>query len=180
MAARALYGGGLLLGPDTGALRMSVSTVIVALNSRSLKLTKERCERYKCREFDMKFRIILLMVALSALLVSCGSARQGNGVLEGNVSIGPITPVQPTTPVPTPPEVYAARKVLVYDSRQSKLLYAVSLDDNGNYHIVLKPGTYVIDINHAGIDRSSDVPKTIEIEPGSTVTLNISIDTGLR
>jgi hypothetical protein len=72
------------------------------------------------------------------------------------------------------------RKVLVDDSRQSKLLYTVSLDDNGNYHIVLKPGTYVIDINHAGIDRSTDVPKTVEIKPGITVTLNISIDTGLR
>jgi hypothetical protein len=128
----------------------------------------------------MKFRIILLMVALNAMLVSCGGIPQANGVLEGKVSIGPITPVQQSTPVPTPPEVYAARKVLVYDSEHNKLLYIVSLDDNGNYHILLKPGTYVIDINHAGIDRSFDVPKTIEIEPGITVVLNISIDTGLR
>jgi hypothetical protein len=128
----------------------------------------------------MKFRIILLMVALNAVLVSCGGIPQANGVLEGKVSIGPITSVQQSTPVPTPPEVYAARKILVYDSRQSKLLYTVSLDDNGNYRIELEPGTYVVDINHVGIDRSSEVPKTIEIEPGITVVLNISIDTGLR
>jgi len=128
----------------------------------------------------MKFRIILLMVALSAMLISCGGIRQANGVLEGKVSIGPITPVQQSTPVPTPPEVYAARKVLVYDSEHNKLLYTVSLDDNGNYRIEFEPGTYVVDINHVGIDRSSEVPKTIEIEPGITVVLNISIDTGLR
>jgi len=128
----------------------------------------------------MKFKIILLMVALSAMLISCGGTRQANGVLEGKVSIGPITPVQQSMPVPTPPEVYAARKVLVYDSEHNKLLYTVSLDDNGNYRIELEPGTYVVDINHVGIDRSSEVPKTIEIEPGITVVLNISIDTGLR
>ena len=128
----------------------------------------------------MKFRIILLMVALSAMLISCGGTHQANGVLEGKVSIGPITPVQQSTPVPTPPEVYAARKVLVYDSEHNKLLYTVNLDDNGNYRIELEPGTYVVDINHVGIDRSSEVPKTIEIEPGITVVLNISIDTGLR
>jgi len=128
----------------------------------------------------MKFRIILLMVALSAMLISCGGTRQANGVLEGKVSIGPITPVQQSTPVPTPPEVYAARKVLVYDSVHNKLLYTISLDDSGNYRVELAPGTYVVDTNHAGIDRSSDVPKTIEIESGITVVLNISIDTGLR
>jgi hypothetical protein len=128
----------------------------------------------------MKFRIILLMVALSAMLISCGGTLQADGVLQGKVDIGPITPVQPITPVPTSPEVYAARKVLVYDQGRSKLLYTVSLDNNGNYRIELAPGTYVVDINHAGIDRSSEVPKTIEITPDSTVVLNISIDTGLR
>ena len=120
------------------------------------------------------------MVAFSLALVSCGGGTGAKGVLEGKVSIGPITPVQPTTPVPTPPEVYAARKVLVYDQYHSKLIETVSLDNNGNYHVELGPGAYVVDINYSGMDRSADVPKPIEIKPGSTVTLNISIDTGLR
>jgi hypothetical protein len=128
----------------------------------------------------MKFKIILLTVALSGMLISCGTTAETNGMLEGKVSIGPIIPVQSTTPVPTPPAVYAARKVLVYDNQQSKLLHTVSLDDAGNYRIALKPGRYVVDINHAGIDRSSEVPKTIEIKPGSTLVLNIDIDTGIR
>ena len=128
----------------------------------------------------MKFKIILLLFVLSAMLISCGGIRQANGVLEGQVSIGPIVPVEPTTPVPTPPEVYAARKVLVYDRYHSKLIETASLDDNGYYRIELAPGLYVVDINHVGIDRSSEVPKTIETEPGITVVRNISIDTGLR
>jgi hypothetical protein len=125
---------------------------------------------------------VLLMIALSLLMLAgaCAGTSKQNGTLEGKASIGPITPVQQTTPVPTPPQVYAARKVLVYDKYHSKLIETVSLDNNGNYRIELAPGTYVVDINHAGIDRSSEVPKTIEIKPGSTVVLNISIDTGLR
>jgi len=125
---------------------------------------------------------IFFIIALSLLTIigACAGISKQNGVLHGKVDIGPITPVQQSTPVPTPPEVYAARKVLVYDSGHNKLLYTVSLDDNGNYRIELEPGTYVVDINHVGIDRSSEVPKTIEIEPGITVVLNISIDTGLR
>jgi len=130
---------------------------------------------------DMKAPIILI-AALSLLMIlgACAGTPKENGVLEGKVSIGPITPVQPTTPVPTPPEVYAARKVLVYDRYHSKLIETVSLDNNGYYSVKLKPGMYVVDINYAGMDRSSDVPKTIEIEAGHTVQLNISIDTGLR
>ena len=111
---------------------------------------------------------------------ACGGSKQATGVLEGKVSIGPITPVESTTPVPTPPAVYAARTILVFDQWHSKLHYALSLDDNGNYRVELKPGIYVIDINYAGMDRSSDVPKSIEIDAGRTVELNISIDTGLR
>ena len=39
LAAGVLYGAGILLSPAVGALLMSISTVIVAVNSRSLKLT---------------------------------------------------------------------------------------------------------------------------------------------
>ena len=38
----------------------------------------------------------------------------------------------------------------------------------------------MIDISHGGIDRSSDVPKKIEIVSGQTVVVNIDIDTGIR
>jgi P-type Cu2+ transporter len=42
IAAGALYGVGLVLSPAAGALLMSISTVIVAINARTLKLTKSR------------------------------------------------------------------------------------------------------------------------------------------
>ncbi|MFC1954746.1 hypothetical protein ACFLVZ_02875 [Chloroflexota bacterium] len=44
----------------------------------------------------------------------------------------------------------------------------------------LEAGIYTVDINHIGMDRSSDVPKEIEIGAGKTIELNIDIDTGIR
>jgi hypothetical protein len=60
------------------------------------------------------------------------------------------------------------------------LIATVSLDETGYYRVDLDPGTYVVDINRAGIDRSPDVPRTLTLATGETVTLDIDIDTGIR
>jgi heat shock protein HslJ len=104
-----------------------------------------------------------------------------SGVLQGLVTIGPITPVEKPGEEPTvPPEVYEARKVMVYNENGSKLVDVVDLGGEGSYGVELRPGIYTIDINHLGVDRSSDVPKKVEIRRGETVELNIDIDTGIR
>lgn len=108
------------------------------------------------------------------------------GVLEGTITIGPIWPVEPpggNPPIPT--EVYKARKVLVYDEHRTKVIEKVNISpssdgDYGYYWVKLDPGMYIVDINHVGIDSSSDVPGEIEIKPGQTIEVNIDIDTGIR
>ena len=106
---------------------------------------------------------------------------KGTGVLEGKVTIGPLRPVEKPGETPTvPPEVYAARKIMVYDRNHQTLVKQVDINDQGYYRIELAPGIYTIDINHVGIDRSPDVPKQIEIKAGQTIRLDIDIDTGIR
>jgi hypothetical protein len=106
---------------------------------------------------------------------------QGLGTFEGDVTIGPLTPVQTTgAPPPVPCEVYKARKVMVYDASGVTMIKQVDIDCKGHYAVELQPGAYTIDINRAGIDHSSEVPKKIDIKSGETVTLNIDIDTGIR
>jgi heat shock protein HslJ len=103
------------------------------------------------------------------------------GTLRGNVTIGPITPVERPGENPTvPPEVYEARKIMVYDKNRDKLIAQVDIDSNGYYEVGLKAGIYTVDINQIGMDRSSDVPKQIKIGAGKTIELNIDIDTGIR
>jgi len=41
-------------------------------------------------------------------------------------------------------------------------------------------GTYVVDVNKIGIDHTAEMPKTVEIQPGQTMGLDIDIDTGIR
>ena len=124
---------------------------------------------------------ILLVSALS-----CTKKAELPGTLEGTVSIGPIWPVErPGETPPVSPEVFAARKIMVYDEQGKKLMETVDITQigqgvEGRYSIQLKPGDYVVDINKAGIDHSAEVPRTVEIKTGQTVTLDISIDTGIR
>lgn len=114
-------------------------------------------------------------------IAGCIGETQEPGILEGRVTIGPIWPVErPGEQKPIPPEVYEARKVMVYDKSGKKLVEEVSLTNEGYYKVQLKTGTYTIDINRIGSDSSSDVPKQIVIESGQTVLLNIDIDTGIR
>jgi heat shock protein HslJ len=107
--------------------------------------------------------------------------EENSGILQGIVTIGPITPVErPGEKPPIPPEVYEARKIIVYDKSGNKLIQQVDIDNEGRYVAHLKPGTYTVDINRIGMDYSDDVPQQVEIQLGITTRLDIDIDTGIR
>ena len=134
-------------------------------------------------------KLALLIAAVAILgLTGCstgGLADNGQmGVLRGNVTIGPIWPVErPEGNPPIPPEVYEARKIMVYDEQGTKLIEQVDIvpgDEYGYYRIELKAGKYIVDINSIGIDRSAQVPAEIEITPGQTLQLDMDVDTGIR
>ena len=129
---------------------------------------------------------LLVVVTMGLLITACYGVISQTGILEGNVTSGPIWPVeQPGGNPPVPPEVFEARKILVYNKDRAELIETVDLrqidqGQVGYYSVQMKPGTYVVDINRVGMDSSSDVPKNVEIRPGETVEVNIDIDTGIR
>jgi hypothetical protein len=129
-------------------------------------------------------RIIFAGIAAIFILLpvsGCAGETPEPGILEGQVTIGPISPVErPGEPQPIPPEVYQARKVMVYDQSGKKLVAEVDLSSQGYYRVELRPGIYTIDINRTGIDHSSEVPTQVVIESGEATLLNIDIDTGIR
>jgi len=125
------------------------------------------------------------MLALAVTLAAGGGCVAGPvnliGTLPGQVTIGPLCPVErPDQPCTPTPEAYAARKVLVLTADGATRIATASLNQTGYYRVELEPGTYVVDINHVGIDRSPDMPRTITLAAGETVTLEIDIDTGIR
>lgn len=108
-------------------------------------------------------------------------AQQPHGRLAGIVTIGPNCPgPTTTTPCPTPPDAYRARKILVYNEAKTSLLFTVDIDSQGAYFIDLLPASYTIDLRGVGIDRTSDLPKTVAIHASAVTTLNVNIDTGIR
>jgi hypothetical protein len=130
--------------------------------------------------------IVMLLILAGVLTVSCQSGTQETATLKGMLTIGPLTPVERPGVTPTaPPEVFASRKVMVYDDSGKKLVREVAITQvgqtaTGSYAVELAPGTYTIDINHLGIDRAAGLPKEITLAAGQTVTLDIDIDTGIR
>ena len=119
------------------------------------------------------------------LVTGCSSTAE-KGLLQGNVLIGPVTPVeQPGQDTTLRCDVYDARKIMIYDESGSSLLMQVDIDCNpdenyARYRVELEPGIYTVDTNRVGIDNSDDVPRQVQIISGQTFKLDIDIDTGIR
>ncbi|MDD1679830.1 MAG: hypothetical protein LUO93_11690 [Methanomicrobiales archaeon] len=126
-------------------------------------------------------KIVLLLLMAGVLAGAAGClGPQNAGYLEGHVIIGPICPVeQINVTCPVPPSVYEARKIVV-STEGAQVVTIVDIDSTGFYRTALAPDTYIVDINHIGIDHSTDVPIAVTIIAGQTTVLNISIDTGIR
>jgi hypothetical protein len=121
-----------------------------------------------------------------------GGEIPGNGVLEGKVTIGPLCPVEPCNLTPEQiAKVYTSRKVIIYEQAAQKKVTETNLNENGEYSLTLKPGSYIIDISDSegnalplDIQRrpfmGNTAPKEAEVKAGEKVTVNFDIDTGIR
>ncbi len=130
----------------------------------------------------LRLRFIICLTLVGSSLFACAQSPQGFGILEGHVTIGPLVPVVREGQMePTPaPEVYASREIVVYGDDGRTEFARLKIDANGNYRAELPVGTYIVDINHLGLDTADGLPMEIEITPEGTTRLDIAIDTGIR
>jgi hypothetical protein len=124
----------------------------------------------------------LLLVAAAIFVTACTALPRETGTFEGHVTIGPLSPVsREGVPDPTPaPEVYAAREIVIYARNGRSEVARAPIDANGNYQLTLPVGTYIVDINHIGIDHGIGLPQTIEILSQQATRMDVEIDTGIR
>jgi hypothetical protein len=129
----------------------------------------------------MKRNTLTIMI-VAGTLFAAGCAKDDTGTLAGQVTIGPLVPVlQEGEPQPTPrPEDFAAREIVVLNNSGMSEIARVSIDAEGSYSILLLPGVYTIDINHAGTDRAEGLPKQVTITKGEVTRVDVDIDTGMR
>lgn len=132
---------------------------------------------------DRSLFIIFLIISIIAVAIvlstkiSDSDSGGGKGTLTGNVTIGPLCPVEPCTVNPGQLAAAYAARLIVVSIPGTGIIAETVPDPFTGYSFSLKPGTYVVDIRHQGIDRSPELPKTVSIRAGETVRLNISIDT---
>lgn len=127
-------------------------------------------------------RLFIIILFAATLIFGCAPRPQKVGTIEGHVTIGPLTPVvRVDEPTPTPnPEVYAAREVVIFKADGKTIYTRLKINPDGNYQSGLPIGTYVIDINHIGIDTAKDLPLKVEITENAVTRVDIDIDTGIR
>jgi hypothetical protein len=130
--------------------------------------------------------LTILLLAVSLLAVSCQPGGAETVLLQGAVTIGPISPVERPGESPVvPPEVFSSRYLIIYDESGKKLVREVYFTQigqgaTGYYTAQIAPGTYVVDINHLGMDRADNLPVKISVIADETVTIDVNIDTGIR
>ena len=130
----------------------------------------------------------LAILALGGLFMA--SCQQPLGpetvLLQGAVTIGPLSRVEkPGEFTPVSPEVFASRKLMIYDASGKHLVREVYFTQiynsaNGYYAVQIAPGTYTIDINHLGIDMADGLPQKTTVAADETMTIDVNIDTGIR
>jgi len=135
------------------------------------------------------WRRILLVTGIIAggiFVSSCCPGGPETVLLQGSVTIGPISPVErPGEDFVVPPEVFSSRYIIIYDESGRNLVREVYFTQIGNgatgyYTAQIGPGTYVVDINHLGMDRAANLPVKITVSADEAVTIDVHIDTGIR
>lgn len=103
-----------------------------------------------------------------------------DGILTGNVTIGPLCPVEPCEVDPgVLKSAYDARLIIV-TTTTGEPAGSMTPDPLSGYSFQLRPGVYLLDIGRTGVDYSPDVPATLTVSPGITTRHDIRIDTGIR
>jgi len=106
------------------------------------------------------------------------------GILKGHIDIGPLCPVEKNPPDPKclpTADTYKEWPVAIYtNDRTTKIRFAITPDENGNYSLELPAGRYILGLDRTDYLGNSNLPVAIDITKGNTTVQDIMIDTGIR
>jgi hypothetical protein len=106
---------------------------------------------------------------------------QTTGTLSGDVTVGPICPVERVgIPCVVPSEAYTSREVIIFAKDGKTEIARKHFDSTGHYEFDLKAGSYVVNIPKQGIGGGKGLPGKVVVVAGKITIFNFSIDTGIR
>jgi hypothetical protein len=125
----------------------------------------------------------LIFACIFLVLATTGSLNAAPpGFLEGHLKIVSAREVELAngTPASMTVESYAEFPLIILSSDRKGEVARITADANGNYHLALPPGDYVLDIKGRRRGHIRATPRTFKIVSNQTVRVDMSIDTGVR
>jgi len=128
--------------------------------------------------------LLLSLFAILAFTLGCVSQPQQAGALFGEVTVGPLCPVEPCIGGMNLTAIYSSLRVDARDSATGALAASAEISPAGHYSMRLPAGSYNISVAQEngqpyGIP-GANAPKRIGIAAGVSAELDFDIDTGIR
>jgi hypothetical protein len=125
----------------------------------------------------------LIWAYLFLVLIGClASDNAAPGFLEGRLRILAFKDVEFAEG--NPPKFsganYAEYPLIVLSQDGKKEIARVTADGNGNYHVALPPGNYVLDVQGRAPGHVRAKPQRFTVVSNQTVRVDMDIDTGIR
>ena len=133
----------------------------------------------------LKYSALSLFLLFVVLACVKQNLLSGSGVLKGQISIGPLCPVEtiPSDPNCLPTlATYKAWATAIWTFDKSSKIATLDPKLDGTYEVALPSGKYMIDFDATRTNNvgGANLPSTISIANGDTTSFNINIDTGIR
>jgi len=127
----------------------------------------------------MKFKITtlsLIIITIFFLFIGCAEEDLNSGIY-GNITLGPINPVEREGEENTKP--YQAA-ISIKNQSGTREIERFTSDKDGRFKVFLKPGTYLVDPLPGGSPFPFAKPQAVTVESNKFIELNIMYDTGIR
>ena len=122
--------------------------------------------------------LIALVILVAAVSIGYVASVQARATIKGTVTLGPIYPVCiESVPCDRPLSGYT---VTVFDATGTFVVASTVTDEQGIYVISILPGTYVMYTRCSQTVSTCGVPITFSVRQYEHVTIDISVDTGIR
>ena len=119
-----------------------------------------------------------IAVLTTGVAIACGGASGPTGLLEGKVTLGPITPVEE---VSGPPNTRPYAAIVEVQTQDGDAVATVEAGDDGRFSLRLAAGSYrLIPRSPMGQPFPHAAPIDATVWAGKTTTVAIAYDSGIR
>jgi hypothetical protein len=130
----------------------------------------------------MRFKYLILGCLFLLPICCLASDNAAPGFVEGHVRILASKDVELAEG--NPPKFsdgnYADYPLIILSQDGKKEVARVTADGNGNYHVALPPGDYLLDVQDRKRRHARATPQPFTVGPNQTVHVDMNIDTGIR